>query len=133
MAGDSRAAIPADYDCDGQVDLYNPNVIRASLGALFTVPAFALSSDDALAWLTKNKIHMVATSPDAPVDYSQADYTGAVCIALGSENLGLSASWLRQAKKSVRIPMQGRMDSLNVSCSAAVLLYEALRQRQEKT
>jgi RNA methyltransferase, TrmH family len=111
-------------------DLFNPNVIRASLGTVFSVPVAVASSGDLLAWLRERAIRIVAARVQASVDYTNADYRGAVAIALGSEARGLSDAWAELAETSVRLPMHGMADSLNVSATAAVLLYEAQRQRR---
>jgi TrmH family RNA methyltransferase len=116
--------------CDGEVDLYNPNVVRSSLGALFTVPTFPLSWEETGQWLQENRILMIFTSPAVEKDYTEEDYTGAVAIFLGSEKGGLPSEWLRKKASQVKIPMRGQMDSLNVSCSGAIVLYEAVRQRE---
>jgi TrmH family RNA methyltransferase len=118
--------------CGTQVDLYNPNVIRSSLGALFTVPAFPLSWEETRRWLEKNRIRMIFTSPGAQKEYTEEDYAGAVAIFLGSENEGLPSEWFQKKDSTVKIPMQGKMDSLNTSCSGAIVLYEAVRQRKRK-
>jgi len=118
--------------CGGEMDLYNPNVIRSSLGALFTVPTFSLSWEETIRWLQENKIRMIFTSPAAEKEYTKEDYTGAVAIFLGSEKEGLPSEWLRKKDSTVKIPMRGQMDSLNTSCSGAILLYEAVRQREWK-
>jgi TrmH family RNA methyltransferase len=118
--------------CEEEVDMYNPNVVRSSLGALFTVPTFQLSWEETRQWLQENRIRMIFTSPAAEKDYTEEDYTGAVAIFLGSEKEGLPAEWLRERSSLVKIPMLGKMDSLNVSCSGAIVLYEAVRQRKRK-
>ena len=118
--------------CGREVDLYNPNVVRSSLGALFTVPAFSLSWEETWQWLQEKRIRMIFTSPAAEKDYTKEDYTGAVAIFLGSEKEGLPSEWLRKKNSKVKIPMRGRMDSLNTSCSGAIVLYEAVRQRERK-
>lgn len=116
---------------DAPIDLYNPNTIRASLGAVFTVPVFAASSIDTLAWLRKNAFRMLAARVDGAEDYSKATYRGSTAIVLGSEAGGLTEIWRGDDITPIALPMRGRIDSLNVSTSAAVLLYEALRQRDE--
>jgi TrmH family RNA methyltransferase len=114
-------------------DLFNPNVIRASVGTVFSVPVSVASSGEVLGWLRKLGIAIVAARVDGSIDYTDVDYHGAVAIALGSEARGLSDAWGELAAASVRVPMLGVADSLNVSATAAVLLYEALRQRRSKT
>jgi len=115
---------------EGGVDLYNPNVVRGSLGALFTVPTYEMSLANTLDWLRQKQVTIVLTSPNATMDYTQPDYTGPVALVLGSEKQGLPELLLQQNTTQVKIPMLGRMDSLNVSCSGAILLYEVLRQRK---
>ena len=126
------AGVEAVIVCEAEVDMYNPNVVRSSLGALFTVPTFQLSWEETRQWLQENRIRMILTSPAAEKDYTEEDYTGAVAIFLGSEKKGLPAKWLREKAGLIKIPMLGKMDSLNVSCSGAVVLYEAVRQRKSK-
>jgi len=111
-------------------DLFNPNVIRASVGTVFSVPVSVASTGEVLAWLQRREIGIVAARVDGSVDYKAADYSGAVAIALGSEARGLSDAWAELAQASVRVPMLGVADSLNVSATAAILFYEALRQRR---
>lgn len=115
--------------CDPRVDLYNPNVVRASRGTLFTVPALETTSGEALAWLRANRIRVLATTPQAESLYTDADLRQPVCIAVGAEDEGLSAFWLENADSRVKIPMAGKVNSLNVSTSTAIILYEAVRQR----
>ena len=114
-------------------DIYNPNVIRASLGAIFTVPVLSKPALETIAWLKAEGIMIVATSPEAAQVFTAASLIGPIAIVLGSEAYGLGATWLDAADQKVRIPMFGKVDSLNVSVSTALLLYEALRQRQLTT
>jgi TrmH family RNA methyltransferase len=116
--------------CDPATDLNNPNVVRSSRGTLFTVPVAEASTTEAQAWLRARHIAIVAATPRASQPYTYADLSGPVAIAVGTEDEGLSAAWLTQADLQVRIPMLGRVNSLNVSTAATLLLYEALRQRQ---
>jgi TrmH family RNA methyltransferase len=115
--------------CDGRTDPYNPNVVRASRGTLFTVPTLEVSSADVLAFLREHKILVVATSPQAEALYTDANLRGAIALAVGAEDEGLSDFWLSHADLQVRIPMLGKVNSLNVSVAAALIAYEALRQR----
>ncbi len=124
------AGLDAVIVADSATDLFNPNIIRASLGTVFAVPVSVASSGDVLTWLAERNIAIIAARVDGSVDYPEADYTGAVAIALGSEARGLSDAWAELARASVRVPMLGVADSLNVSATAAVLFYEALRQRR---
>jgi RNA methyltransferase, TrmH family len=116
--------------CDPATDLNNPNVIRNSIGTLFYLPVAGTSSAEAIAFLKKQGIRILSAVPDAPAIYTDSDLTGPLAIAVGAEDRGLSGEWKRHADVNVRIPMLGKNDSLNVSVSAAILLYEAVRQRQ---
>ena len=124
------AGVNAVIVADSATDLFNPNIIRASIGTVFAVPVCVASSGEVLAWLQERGIAIVAARVDASVDFAAADYRGAVAIALGSEARGLSDAWGELARESVHVPMLGVADSLNVSATAAVLFYEALRQRR---
>lgn len=126
------AGLNAVIVAESATDLFNPNIIRASLGAVFAVPVVVASSGEVLTWLSERGIAIIAARIDGSVDYTAADYTGAVAIALGSEARGLSDAWGELARASVRVPMLGVADSLNVSATAAVLFYEALRQRRSE-
>ncbi len=110
-------------------DLHNPNVIRASLGAAFTVPQVTAPSSDLIAWLKAQGIQIVAAVPDADTLYTATDLTGPVAMVMGSEAWGLSDAWREAADVLVRIPMSGEVDSLNLATSTALLVYEAVRQR----
>lgn len=115
---------------DPATDWGNPNVVRASKGTVFTVPVAAAASDDeCLAWTRAQGLRLVAASPAATVDFADADLAGAVAVVVGAEHEGLSDRWLAEADVAVRIPMFGRVNSLNVATSAALLLYEARRRR----
>jgi RNA methyltransferase, TrmH family len=124
------AGVDAVIVAESATDLFNPNIIRASLGTVFAVPVAVASSGAVLAWLRERDVDIVAARVQASVDYTAAEYRGAVAIALGSEARGLSDAWGAAARTSVRIPMLGVADSLNVSATAAILFYEALRQRR---
>jgi len=115
--------------CDSLTDLYNPNTIRASLGCLFSVPTLACSSEEAFRWLTENNISIVAASCQSSVPYHLQDFTGPTALAMGTEDKGLSSFWNERAHVKVKIPMKGKIDSLNVSVATAVLCFEAVRQR----
>ncbi len=123
------AGVDALLVCDEQTDVYNPNVVRSSLGAVFTVPTITCSSKEAFAFLQARGIRSYAAIVQSHDYYFKKDMSGACAIVLGSEQEGLSDFWRRNADEKVRIPMQGKVDSLNVSVSAAVMIYEALRQR----
>jgi TrmH family RNA methyltransferase len=115
---------------EGTVDPYNPNVIRASLGTVFAVPVLAETSGRFRAWCDATGVLVQAAAlDDRAVTYPDARWTGPVTLLLGSEAHGLSGYWLDRADSLVRIPMHGMADSLNVATAAAVLVYEAVRQR----
>jgi TrmH family RNA methyltransferase len=113
----------------GGTDLYNPNVIRASLGAVFTVPTCHAATPQVQAYLAEHGFRILTAQVAGAAAYWSADFRGRVAIVLGSEAQGLSAAWQHAAHQAIRLPMHGHVDSLNVSVTAAVLLYEALRQR----
>ncbi len=115
---------------DPIVDVFNPNVVRASLGALFTLPIVQVDSKLAIQFLEEEKMQIVITTPAATKLYHEVDFTKPTCIVIGSESQGLSAEWLQNKNYiAVKIPMMGRVDSLNASISASIVIYEALRQR----
>ncbi|HEX4705811.1 MAG TPA: RNA methyltransferase [Pseudonocardiaceae bacterium] len=110
-------------------DWGNPNIVRASKGTVFAVPVAAADSAEVLAWARTGALRVVAATPDTDTVFTDVDLTGPVAIAVGSEKHGLSSTWLDSADVQVRIPMSGLANSLNVATSAAIILYEALRQR----
>jgi TrmH family RNA methyltransferase len=114
----------------GGTDLFNPNVIRASVGTVFSVPVASGPARDVAEWLSAQGVRVVATRVDADRLYVDADLRGPLAIVLGSEAGGLSDAWRGPDVEAVRLPMAGSADSLNVSVTAAVLLYEAWRQRR---
>ena len=132
-AGVDALIVPAPEAYDGDhvkgTDLHNPNVIRASLGAAFTVPQVVAPAGELRGWLHAKGIRLVATVVDADLLYTDVDMTGPTAIVMGSEAWGLSEIWREAADELVRIPMHGRVDSLNLATSAALLVYEAVRQR----
>jgi len=115
--------------CDAVTDLFNPNVVRASTGVLFSVPCVVAGSEDVQAWLKARGIRTIATTPAAQTLYSDANLRGPLAVVMGSEQYGLSDFWLAQADLPVRIPMAGQADSLNVAMATIVTLFEAVRQR----
>lgn len=114
---------------DPVTDWGNPNVVRSSKGCVFSVPVAAESTTATLSWLEAQKIPLLAATPDTDVLHTDVDLTGPVAIAVGTEKYGLTDAVMDAAATRVRIPMVGRVNSLNVATSAAVLLYEAVRQR----
>jgi RNA methyltransferase, TrmH family len=123
------AGVAAVIAADPVTDWANPNVIRASKGTVFSVPVASGTSAEVLHWIADSGLRIVAATPDASQLVTDADLTGPVVIAVGAEQAGLPSEWLREADARVRIPMFGRADSLNVSTSAAIITYEAVRQR----
>ncbi|MCI5052018.1 MAG: RNA methyltransferase [Simkaniaceae bacterium] len=122
------AGVDALIIADPCTDVHNPNVVRSSVGTLFTTPVFEITSDQAFELL--KGVTLIATSPDAKKNYCDIDMQGPVAIALGTEQLGLTDAWLEKCQEKVSIPMLGKADSLNVSNAATLLLYEVVRQRR---
>jgi TrmH family RNA methyltransferase len=122
-------ALIAAGEAGGEADPWNPNAVRASLGTVFTLPLAVATAADVLAWLRDHGIRIVAARVDGSVPYTEADLRGPVAIVLGSEARGLTAKWAGEDVTAVRLPMRGRADSLNVAAAAAILFYEARRQR----
>lgn len=114
---------------DRGTDIYNPNVIRASLGTIFTVPMISMPARETMVWLKNAGIRTVATTPMANRFYTETSLKGPIAVIMGSEAFGLSEEWLEAADLQVRIPMFGVVDSLNLSVATAVVLYEVVRQR----
>lgn len=124
------AGVDAVVAADPVTDWGNPNLVRASKGTVFSVPVVSDPTETALSWLADRGIPLVAATPDTDVEYTEVDYTGPVAIAVGAEKTGLTDRVLEAATHRVRIPMVGRANSLNVSTSAAIIAYEAVRQRR---
>lgn len=118
--------------CDPLTDIWNPNLIRSSVGAVFSVPVAVCTSADAIAFLKKRGIRILTAQLQDSEWYYDTDMTGATALVMGTESTGLTQAWRDSADAHIKIPMLGRLDSLNVSVSAAVLLYEAVRQRKGK-
>ncbi len=132
------AHVDAVIVCDPRVDVWNPNVVRASRGTVFTVPTVEADSPNALAWLRRRpelaegsrKMRVFAATPSAEVSYTDVDLKGPIAIAVGTEDEGLTDFWMSNADMKVRIPMMGTVNSLNVSIATALITYEAVRQRK---
>ena len=118
--------------CDPLTDLYNPNLIRSSLGSIFTVPCVACRSEDCILFLKQHGIQILTAQLQDSHLYYDTDMTQGTAIVMGTESTGLTDQWRRTADAHIRIPMLGQLDSLNVSVSAAILMYEAVRQREQK-
>ena len=116
--------------CDPLTDLYNPNLVRSSLGAIFTVPCVACSTMECIKFLKENNIKILTAQLQDSKLYYDTTMTGATAIVMGTESTGLTNPWREAADAHIRIPMKGALDSLNVSVSAAILLFEAVRQRE---
>ncbi len=123
------AGIDAVIICDQLVDFYNPNVIRSSIGCVFTNQIASAPSDHTIDWLKKNNINVYCTYLKASKPYYEIDYTQPTAIVMGTESQGLSEKWIENADANIIIPMQGKIDSMNVSTAAAVVIFEAARQR----
>lgn len=126
------AGIDAVIVCDPLADIYNPNAIRSSVGCIFTKQVVTSTSREAIKWLKKNKLKIYAAAlTDKALVYHHLDFCGPTAIVMGTEATGLSSNWLDNSDDQIIIPMNGIADSLNVSTSAAVLVFEAIRQRED--
>ena len=123
------AALDAVIICDPRTDIYNPNVIRSSVGCLFSNKVVISESDSVIKFLQGKNISIFSAALQDAIPYTKADFTGPAAIILGSEAEGLSRKWRQCARQIIKIPMAGIADSLNVSVSAAVIVFEAVRQR----
>lgn len=117
--------------CDPVTDIFNPNVVRASTGVLFSVPLVVSESQQVHAWLKAKGIRTAATTPHTDNIYTQTDLCGPLAVIMGSEQYGLSEFWMKHSDVLVRIPMAGQADSLNVAMATIITLFEAVRQRSE--
>lgn len=115
--------------CEPTTDPFNPNVVRASLGCLFLVPLVIASTVETIEWLVSGNVAIHAATPSATLSIWQANYRGPTALVIGSEQYGLSDAWLARATGQIRIPMAGRIDSLNAATAAGIILFEAVRQR----
>jgi len=123
------ARVDALIVSDARTDIYNPNVVRASRGTLFTVPTVEASNAEALSFLRRNGIKILAATPQADRVYTDQNLRGPLAVAVGTEDEGLTDVWLNEADVRVKIPMLGLVNSLNVSIATALIVYEAMRQR----
>lgn len=115
--------------CDRCTDINNPNMVRASIGAIFTVPVAETSSEKTVKWLREKNIQIVAASPHAVLAYTDVNFCRGTALVVGTEQRGLSSLWMKAADLQARIPMRGQIDSLNVAAATTILLFEAARQR----
>lgn len=128
-----RTADAANVDAvliaNPKTDLYNPNIVRSSVGCVFTIPVAMGSTDEILTYLQKHSVKVFCAALTASENYAHCDYTAPTAIVVGTEATGLSDKWLQNSHQNIIIPMQGEIDSMNVSVSAAILIFEAKRQR----
>lgn len=129
LRSSDAAGVHAVIVCDPTTDIHNPNVVRSSVGTLFTLPVLEAKSEDTLRFLKENGIAIVSATPHATSEFTQVDFTVPLAIAVGTEQYGLSETWMKQADLTVRIPMFGVADSLNVASATTLLLFEVVRQR----
>ncbi len=123
------SGVDAVIVCDPLTDMYNPNLIRSSIGAIFTVPVATATSEETINWLKSNNIKIYTAQLQDSEWYYDTDMKGGTAIVMGTEATGLTDVWRKAADAHIKIPMLGRLDSLNVSVSAAILMFEAVRQR----
>lgn len=123
------SGVDAVIVCDPLTDMYNPNLIRSSIGAIFTVQVATASSEDTIKWLKSNGIKIYTAQLQDSEWYYDTDMKGGTAIVMGTEATGLTDAWRKAADAHIKIPMLGKLDSLNVSVSAAILMFEAVRQR----
>ncbi len=124
------AGVHAVIVCDRCTDINNPNVVRASTGTLFAIPVIEATTDEVLTWLHANHIQILAATPHTDFEYYQVDLKKGTALVVGTEQYGLTDTWMNAADLKVRIPMLGQADSLNVAAATTILLYEAVRQRR---
>ena len=123
------SGVDAVIVCDPLTDIYNPNLIRSSIGAIFTVPVATATSEDTIAWLKDKGIKIYTAQLQDSEWYYDTDMRQGTAIVMGTEATGLTDVWRKAADAHIKIPMLGKLDSLNVSVSAAILMFEAVRQR----
>lgn len=123
------SGVDAVIVCDPLTDMYNPNLIRSSIGAIFTVPTATATSEETIAWLKAKGIKIYTAQLQDSEWYYDTDMKGGTAIVMGTEATGLTDAWRKAADAHIKIPMLGKLDSLNVSVSAAILMFEAVRQR----
>jgi TrmH family RNA methyltransferase len=131
LRSSDAAGVDAVIVCDPTTDIHNPNVVRSSVGTLFTQPVVEATSEEMLRFLKEKKIAVVSATPHAKQEFTESDLSGALAIVVGTEQYGLSENWMKSADTAVMIPMMGVADSLNVASATTLLLYEALRQRRK--
>ncbi|MGV6846171.1 MAG: TrmH family RNA methyltransferase [Lutibacter sp.] len=125
------ANVSAVFIANPKTDLYNPNIIRSSVGCLFTVPVYTGTSSEIIKFLKANQIDIYGAALTASVDYTNINYNKASAIVVGTEATGLTQEWIENSTQNIIIPMRGEIDSMNVSVSAAIIIFEAVRQRNK--
>lgn len=130
LRSSDAAGVDAVIVCDPRTDIHNPNVVRASVGTLFTLPVIEATKQDTFSFLKQKGIKILASTPHAKENFFQANLQGPVALLVGCEQYGLSQEWFDAADLKVRIPMHGVADSLNAAQAATLLLYEVVRQRK---
>ncbi len=123
------AGVDAVIICDPQTDFYNPNVIRSSVGCVFTKQIASATSEETISWLKQNNVNIYCTYLKTSKPYHETDFTKPSAIVMGTEATGLSDNWVQNSTANIIIPMQGKIDSMNVSNAAAVVVFEARKQR----
>lgn len=126
------AQVDAVIIANPKTDLYNPNIIRSSIGCLFSNTVVTGSTDQIISFLTQHKIHIYSAILQEAVPYHSCDFTQATAIVVGTEATGLSEAWRKASDQNIIIPMQGEIDSMNVSVAAGIIIFEAKRQRNFK-
>lgn len=129
LRSSDAAGVSGVIVCDRTTDIHNPNVVRSSVGTLFTLPVVESSSEAAISHMRKNGITILAATPSAELEFTKVDCRGPLAIVVGTEQFGLTSQWFESADLLVKIPMHGIADSLNVAMATTLLLYEAVRQR----
>lgn len=129
LRSSDAAGVDALLVCDKCTDLFNPNVVRSSVGTVFTVPIAEATTAETLHFLREQGVKILAATPEAKAVFTEVDMTGPIALVVGTEQLGLSKTWMDEADIQVRIPMRGIADSLNVAAATTLLLYEVVRQR----
>jgi len=124
------AGVDALILSDPRTDIFNPNVVRASIGTLFTVPVWQADTPTCIQWCRDHGVHVLAATPHTDLLHTDVDMTGPIAVVMGTEQVGLTDAWMDAADLQVKIPMYGQVDSLNVAAATTILLYEVVRQRR---
>ena len=125
------AGVSAVFVTDARIDLFNPNVIRASTGTVFTLPTYIAEIEKLIEYFKRYKVQVIALSPEGKKSYLEPNYKTRTALLFGNEQYGLSPHAKEHADTLVSIPMQGESDSLNLAMSCGILVYEVLRQKMQ--